>query len=149
MISLKRLIMNPKSPDRALKQAYSEAEGALARIAHVNRLSRDIMDIKHYELDMNGGTSETLRIFSKKGIVDVINFDANSDTFTISLQNPEITPDKDKFYIQLTAYTSGTAVPTIFGIGAATDIFNLRIVDTAATQDWGNLYFYYELVKID
>ncbi len=141
--------MNPKSPDRALKQAYSEAEGALARIAHVNRLSRDIMDIKHYELDMNGGTSETLRIFSKKGIVDVINFDANSDTFTISLQNPEITPDKDKFYIQLTAYTSGTAVPTIFGIGAATDIFNLRIVDTAATQDWGNLYFYYELVKID
>ena len=149
MISLKRLIMNPKSPDRALQQAYSEAEGALARIAHVNRLSRDIMDIKHYELDLEGGTSGTLRIFSKKGIVDVVNYDNTAQTFSISLQNSEITSDRDKFYVQFTAYTSGGAIPVIYGTGAASDIFNLKIVDIDDANDWGDLYFYYEIVKID
>jgi hypothetical protein len=141
--------MNPKSPDRAIQQAYSEAEGALARIAHVNRLSRDIMDIKYYEADLQGGTSAILRIFSKKGIVDVINYDATAAEFTITLQNSEITQDREKFYIQLTAYTTGSAVPVMFGIGAAPDTFNMRIVDVTAAQDWGDLYFYYELVKID
>ena len=149
MISLKRLIMNPKSPDRALQQAYSEAEGALARIAHVNRLSRDIMDIKFYEVDLQGGSSTTVRIFSKKGIVDLVNYDATSSEFFITLQNPEITQDREKFYIQLTAYTTGDAVPVIFGVGAAPDTFNIRIVDVTSAQDWGDLYFYYELVKID
>ena len=149
MISLKRLIMNPKSPDRALQQAYTEAEGALARIAHVNRLSRDIMDIKYYEADLQTGTSAILRIFSKKGIVDVINYDATAAEFTITLQNSEITQDREKFYIQLTAYTTGSAVPVMFGIGAAPDTFNMRIVDVTAAQDWGDLYFYYEMVKID
>ena len=149
MISLKRLIMNPKSPDRALQQAYTEAEGALARIAHVNRLSRDIMDIKYYEADLQTGTSAILRIFSKKGIVDVLNYDNTASEFTITLQNSEITQEREKFYIQLTAYTTGDAVPVIFGIGAAPDTFNMRIVDVTAAQDWGDLYFYYEMVKID
>lgn len=149
MISLKRLIMNPKSPDRALQQAYSEAEGALARIAHVNRLSRDIMDIKYYEVDLQTGTSATLRIFSKKGIVDVINYDATASEFTISLQNVEIDQDRTKFYVQLTAYTTGNAVPVIFGTGVATDTFNMRIVDVTAASSWGDLCFYYEIVKID
>lgn len=149
MISLKRLIMNPKSPDRALQQAYSEAEGALARIAHVNRLSRDIMDIKSYELDLGGGTSGTLRISSKKGIVDVVNFDNTSQDFFISLQNPEITQDKEKFYVQLTAYVTGSAVPLIVGIGFIPDTFNLRIYDVDGGGNWGELYFYYEIVKID
>lgn len=141
--------MNPKSPDRALQQAYSEAEGALARIAHVNRLSRDIMDIKYYTLDMNSGTSATLRIFSKKGIVDVVNYDSTTNAFFISLQNVEIIPDVDKFYVQFTVYTSGSAIPIIYGTGMASDIYNLKIVDVDNTQDWGNLYFYYEIVKID
>lgn len=149
MISLKRLIINPKSPDRALQQAYSEAEAAPARLAHVNRLSRDIMDIKYYEADLNGGNAATIRISSKKGIVDVVNYNSASSEFSITLENPEITPDREKFYIQLTAYTTGDAVPVIFGIGAAQDIFNTRIVDVTAAQDWGDLYFYYELVKID
>jgi hypothetical protein len=141
--------MNPASPDKALQQAYSQAEGALARIAHVNRLSRDINDIKYYEADLDGGTSAILRIFSKKGIVDVINYDATAAEFTITLQNSEITQDREKFYIQLTAYTTGSAVPVMFGIGAAPDTFNMRIVDVTAAQDWGDLYFYYEMVKID
>jgi len=129
MISLKRLIMNPKSPDRALQQAYSEAESALARIAHVNRLSRDIMDIKFYELNFNTSTSAILRISSKKGIVDVVNFDNNAVDLFIALQNPEITQDKEKFYVQLTAYTTGNALPVIIGISFAPDTFNLRISD--------------------
>lgn len=149
MISLKRLIMNPKSPDKALQQAFSEAESALARIAHVNRLSRDIMDIKNYELDLGGGTSGTLRIFSKKGIVDVVNYDNVQSLFSISLQNSEIIPDTEKFYIQLTAYSSGGAIPTIYGTGAASDVFNLKIYDIDGGGNWGNVYFYYEIVKID
>ena len=149
MISLKRLIMNPKSPDRALQQAYSEAEGALARIAHGNRLSRDIMDIKFYEVDLQGGSSTTVRIFSKKGIVDLVNYDSTADTLFISLQNPEIIPDREKFYIQLSAYTTGTATPVVFGIGFSGDLFNIKLKDIDSTQDWGDIYFYYELVKID
>jgi hypothetical protein len=141
--------MNPASPDKALQQAYSQAEGAPARIAHVNRLSRDVNDIKYYEADLQTGTSAILRIFSKKGIVDVINYDATAAEFTITLQNSEITQDREKFYIQLTAYTTGSAVPVMFGIGAAPDTFNMRIVDVTAAQDWGDLYFYYEMVKID
>lgn len=149
MISLKRLIMKPGSPDRAIEQGYTQAESALARIAHVNRLSRDIMDIKFYEVDLNGGTVATIRISSKKGIVDVINYEGNAQSFSIALENPEITPDREKFYIQLTAYTTGMAVPVIFGTGAAPNVFNIRIVDTVAAEFWGDLYFYYELVKID
>lgn len=149
MISLKRLIMNPASPDKALQQAYSQAEGAMARIAHVNRLSRDVNDIKYYEVDLAGGTSAILRIFSKKGIVDVINYDPAEPEFFIALQNSEITVDREKFYVQLTAYTTGTATPVIIGTGFITDSFNLRIKDIDATSDWGDLYFYYEIVKID
>lgn len=141
--------MNPKSPDRALQQAYSEAESALARIAHVNRLSRDIMDIKFYEADLGTGTVANIRISSKKGIIDLVNFDGTTQEFYITLQNPEITPDREKFYIQLTAYVTGTAIPVIFGIGAAPDTFNIKIYDVADTDDWGDVYFYYEIVKID
>lgn len=149
MISLKRLIMNPKSPDKALQQAFSEAESALARIAHVNRLSRDIMDIKYYTLDMQAGSSATLRIFSKKGIVDVVNYDGASQSFDISLQNSEITQDKDKFYIQFTVYSSGGAVPIIYGTGIVSDTYNLKLYDIDGGGNWGDLYFYYDIVKID
>lgn len=149
MISLKRLIQKNESPSRALKQAYSESEAALARIAHVNRLSRDIMDIKHYEVDLSGGSSAFIRISSKKGIVDLVNFDGSTTDFYVTLQNPELTQEREKFYVQLTAYTTGSAVPVIFGTGFAPDTFSLRINDVAATQDWGLVYFYYEIVKID
>jgi hypothetical protein len=141
--------MKPGSPDRAIEQGFTQSESALARIAHVNRLSRDIMDIKYYEVDLQAGTSAILRIFSKKGIVDVLNYDNTASEFTITLQNSEITQEREKFYIQLTAYTTGDAVPVIFGIGAAPDTFNIRIVDVVAAQNWNDLYFYYEIVKID
>lgn len=149
MISLKRLIMKPGSPDRAIEQGYTQAESALARIAHVNRLSRDIMDIKYYEADLGAGTSTTLRISSKKGIVEIENYDNTSQEFNILLQNSEIIPDREKFYIQLTAYNSGGAVPVIFATGAASDTFGIRIYDVDGGGNWADTYFYYELVKID
>lgn len=149
MISLKRLIQKNESPSRAIQQAYSESEAGLARIAHVNRLSRDIMDIKSYEFDLNGGTGGVFRISSKKGIVDLVNFNTTAQELSITLQNPEITQDREKFYVQLTAYTTGTAVPVIFGTGFSSDTFSLNIHDVANTDDWGVVYFYYELVKID
>ena len=141
--------MKPGSPDKALEQGYTQAESALARIAHVNRLSRDIMDIKHYELDLETGTSGIIKISSKKGIVDIVNYDNSAQTFSISLQNVEITPDTEKFYIQLTVYSSGGSIPVIYATGAVTDIFNLKIYDIDGGGNWGNLYFYYDLVKID
>lgn len=141
--------MNPKSPDRALQQAYSEAESALARIAHVNRLSRDIMDIKFYEADLGTGTFANIKISSKKGIIDLVNFDGDAQEFFITLQNPELNQDREKFYVQLTAYVTGTAIPVIFGTGFAPDTFNIKIYDVADTDDWGDVYFYYEIVKID
>jgi hypothetical protein len=142
--------MRPGSPDRALEQAYSESESALARIAHVNRLSRDINDIKFYELDMQAGDFGLLRIFSKKGIVDLVNFDSAATDFSITLQNSEITQDREKFYLQLTAYVTGSSVPVIFGTGFASDTLTLKIADVSGvTPDWGLVYFYYDIVKLD
>lgn len=151
MISLKRLIMNPKSPDKALQQAYSEAESALARIAHVNRLSRDIMDIKYYDVDFGASSSITLRISSKKGIIHLENMDPNTDELFLYLDNPEITYDREKFYVQLTGYATGTAIPIVTGAGFAPSQFLTRIYDAKATgtPNWGVLYMYYEIVKID
>ena len=149
MISLRPLIINPKSPDKALQQAYSEAESALARIAHVNRLSRDIMDIKYYELDLQGGTFNTLRISSKKGIVEVVNYDDTSDTLIINLNNPEITLEKDDFYMQLSVYANGGGMPVICSTGFVDpNAISLKIKDLDGPGTFGNLYFYYELVKI-
>lgn len=151
MISLKRLIMNPKSPDKALQQAYTESESALARIAHVNRLSRDIMDIKYYDVDFQTGQSATLRIFSKKGIIHLENMDPNTDELFLYLENSEITDDRTKFYIQLTGYATGNAIPIASGAGFAPTQFLTKVYDAKATgtPDWGILYMYYEIVKID
>lgn len=140
--------MKPGSPDRAIEQGYTQAESALARIAHVNRLSRDIMDIKYYNIDVN--IDNTLRIFSKKGIVEVTAPDPVGTSFNVYLRNPEIEADHDKFYIQLSVYSSNSAVtPIIIARGISTDLFQLEIKNLDAAADWGLLYFYFELVKID
>jgi hypothetical protein len=150
MISLRKLIMRPGSPDRAMEQAYYESEGALARIAHVNRLSRDIMDVKYYTLDMAGQVTGQLRIFSRKGIVKLVNFDAGGNEFSVSLENIEITPDPDKFYIQLTLHCNGIGVPTIFMTGFGADTIDLRIVNTTgAGNEWGDVYFNYDIIKTE
>lgn len=142
--------MRPGSPDRAMEQAYYESEGALARIAHVNRLSKDIMDVKYYTLDMATQSSGQLRFFSKKGIVKLVNFDASSNELSVSLENDEIRADPEKFYIQLTLHSTGIAVPTIFMTGFGSDTIDVRIVNTTGQgNEWGNVYFNYSIIKIE
>jgi hypothetical protein len=150
MISLKKLIQLPGSPDIALKQQWKDAEAAPARIAHVNRLSRDVYDILAYTVDMNNLDTVTVKIDSKKGILDLENADATATSLDIYLQNDEITADRTKFYIQLSVYVSNTAVtPIAIGRGASTDIFHIEIKNLDVAAAWTNLYLYYELVKID
>jgi hypothetical protein len=150
MISLKKLIQVPGSPDIALKQKWKESEAAHARIAHVNRLSRDVYDIVTYEVDMDGNNFITVPIDSKKGILDIENADATSTSLFIVLDNNEITADRTKFYLQLSVYTTNADVtPIAIGRGFNPSQFQLEIknLDTAST--WDNLYLYYEIVKID
>ena len=143
--------MRPGSPDRAMEQAYYESEGALARIAHVNRLSRDIMDVKYYTLDMGASATGQFRIFSRKGIVTLTNFDASSNELSVSLENIEITPNIDKFYVQLTVHYAGTGIPTIFMVGFGSDTIDLKIANTTGQgNEWGgDVYFYYDIIKIE
>jgi hypothetical protein len=150
MISLKKLIQVPGSPDIALKQQWKEGEAAPARIAHVNRLSRDVYDIITYEVDLNGGNNILVPIDSKKGILDIENADATATSLYIYLKNDEITYDRTKFYIQLSVYTTNSAVtPIAIGRGIAPAEFLIEIKNLDAAASWDNLYLYYELVKID
>ena len=150
MISLKRLVQLPGSPDIALKQKWHEGEAAPARIAHVNRLSRDVYDILTYEVDLLNGTSVTVPINSKKGILDIENADSTATSLNLYLQNSEITPDRTKFYIQLSVYTTnGNVTPIVIGRGVSVDLFHFEIKNLSAAAAWDNLYVYYELVKID
>lgn len=150
MISLKKLIQLPGSPDIALKQKWHEGEAALARIAHVNRLSRDIYDIVTYSVDMAGGTNATVNITSKKGILDIENADATATSLYLYLDNPEITADRTKFYVQLSVYTTNSDVsPIVIGRGFATTSFLIEIKNLDVAASWDNLYAYYEIVKID
>ena len=150
MISLKKLIQLPGSPDIAIKQQWKEAEAAPARIAHVNRLSRDVYDIVTYEVDLANGTNAVIPIDSKKGILDIENADATATSLYIYLKNHEITADRTKFYIQLSVYTTNAAVtPIAIGRGISTDEFLIEIKNLDVAANWDNLYLYYELVKID
>jgi len=150
MISLKKLIQVPGSPDIALKQQWKESEAAHARLAHVNRLSRDVYDIVTYSVDMANSSTITVPIDSKKGILDIENADATATSLDIYLQNDEITLDRTKFYVQFSVYVSNTAVtPIVIGRGIALDLFHVEIKNLNAADTWDNLYLYYELVKID
>ena len=147
MSKLRPFEIKPGSPDAAIK-AGAYKESALARIAHINRLSRDVNDIKYYEVDINEST--TIRITSKKGIVDVLNADAGETSYYFYLQNSDITDDHDLYYLQLSVYSSNSSVaPIIIGKGFSEDLFQLEVRNIDAAADWGLFYFYYEIVRID
>ncbi len=140
----------PGSPDIALQQKWRDAEAAPARFAHVNRLSKDVYDILTYSVDLAGTISATVPIDSKKGILDIENADAGETSLFVYLQNDEITPDRTKFYIQLSVYCTNTSVtPIVIGRGISTNIFEIEVKNLDAAADWTNLYVYYELIKID
>lgn len=150
MISLKPLIMNPKSPDRALEQAWSIAEGALARLAHVNRLARDVYDIKTYQVDLNNTASATFRLNSKKGIVNLLNAPNNVTKLFITITNPEIVANTNLMHMLLSVYSDNTDItPIIVGRSIVGTDLNVEIRNIDPADSWGNLYFYYSLVKLD
>lgn len=150
MISLKKLIQVPGSPDIALQQKWKESEAAHARIAHVNRLSRDVYDIVTYHVDMETNNTVTVPIDSKKGILDIENADPTATSLFIYLENSQITFDRTKFYLQLSVYTTNGAVtPIVIGRGFAPSQSLVEIKNLDAPASWDNLYLYYELVKID
>lgn len=150
MISLRKLIQLPGSPDIALQQKWKEGEAAHARIAHVNRLSRDVYDILHYEVDLGGGSNTTVNINSKKGILDLENVDSSATSIYVWLRNDEIEYDHDKFYVQLTVYSNNSSItPIAIARGFSGDMFLIEIKNLDAASNWGLLYLYYEIVKID
>lgn len=138
--------MDPHSPDKAIKQGRI-SESALARIAHVNRLSKDINDILYYEIDPS--VSNLLRIRSKKGIVKILN--PNASNIQIVLTNPEIPvqAEPDKIYVQLTVTSSGGSSVLIFGVGLTADQEFTVEMRTLSGVNWGNLYFQYDIVVLE
>lgn len=150
MISLKKLIQLPGSPDIALKQKWRNSEASLARLAHVNRLSKDVYDILTYHVDMGNNSVVNVSINSKKGILDIENANATATSLYIWLENNEITYDRTKFYLQLSVYTTNSNVtPIAIGRGFNPEQFQIEIKNLDAAASWDNLYLYYELVKID
>lgn len=151
----------PASPDAILKRA-TDAEAALARMAHVNTIVNDLSDIAKYDLDLN--TSFSLPINTNKGIIDIIGlydvgtpdpaFDSNKTILLVN--NPVLNlANKENLYIQLTPYYSpisgtDTFLPYIITVGAI-DGLNIRIYNAnpapadVATNGTGSFYLYYEI----
>jgi hypothetical protein len=99
---------------------------------------------------MATGSVITVPIESKKGILDIENAGSAATSLYIYLKNDEITADRTKFYIQLSVYTTNTAVtPIAIGRGIAPTEFLIEIKNLDAAASWDNLYLYYEIVKID
>jgi hypothetical protein len=148
----------PASPDAILKKA-TDAEAALARMAHVNTIVNDLSDIAHYELDVDA-TSD-LPINTNKGVIDIINFDliavpdpAFDSTVVITLVNDPIlnVANRDNLYIQITPYYAPAGgdsfIPYVLVTGATSGL-NITIWNAAPTaganDGQGAFYLYYEI----
>jgi hypothetical protein len=147
----------PASPDAILKKA-TDAEAALARMAHVNTIVNDLSDIAKYELDLDA--TNTLAINTNKGIVDVFNLgdapptEGFGDYVLITLTNAPVLniANKENIYVQLTPYYGAAAgdefVPYLL-VSGATDGLNIKIYNASpllgVDQGTGSFYFYYEI----
>jgi hypothetical protein len=145
-ITIRKLVQKPGSPDIAIKQATIE-ESVFARIAHVNRLSKDVYDIVYQDHDLS--ESNVVRIKSKKGIINFTGGIVGS-TIPVYLQNSEIINDPSKFYLQLSVKTDNSAavIPIQRTNDADPDTLkiDLVVIDGVATTP---CILYYELVKIE
>jgi len=151
----------PASPDAILKKA-TDAEAALARMAHVNTIVNDLSDIAHYELDLDATID--LPINTNKGVIDILNLDlaptldpAFGTNIVITLVNNPIlnVANRDNLYIQITPYYSvapagsDNFIPYVLVTGA-TNGLNITIwnanPDTAGVNNGqGAFYLYYEI----
>jgi hypothetical protein len=151
----------PASPDQILKKA-TDAEAAIARMAHVNTIINDLSDIAHYELDVD--VTLELSVNTNKGIIDVINWDSQvpdedwGTSTVITLKNNPIlnVANRDNLYIQITPYYSPAVddnfIPYVLATGF-TDGLNLTVWNanpaTADTNNGaGSFYLYYEVKYI-
>jgi len=130
----------PASPDAILKRS-TDAEAALARMAHVNTIVNDLSDLAHYELDVDVTT--TLAINTNKGIIDVINWDT-------------VVPDEG-FQTHVLITLTNNPVLNIANkenisymlVSGAVDGLNIKIYNAnpivGLNQGEGSFYFYYEI----
>ena len=148
----------PASPDAILKKA-TDAEAALARMAHVNTIVNDLSDIAHYELDLDATVD--LPINTNKGIIDIINLvdrgvpGVGFDTsVVITLVNNPIlnVANRDNLYIQITPYyapVGGDAFIPYTLVTGATNGLNITIYNAnpvvGVNDGTGAFYLYYEI----
>lgn len=148
----------PASPDQILKKA-TDAEAAVARMAHVNTIINDLSDIAKYDLDAD--FTLTLPINTNKGIIDIKNWDTavpdpDWDSFTtINLSNSPVLnlANRDNLYLQLTPYYSpaidDSFIPYIlatgFNDGLNIAVWNTNPAVAGANQGKGAFYIYYEI----
>lgn len=151
----------PASPDQILKKA-TDAEAAVARMAHVNTIVNDLSDIAHYELDAS--LTLTLSVNTNKGIIDITNWDSvvpDADwgsTTTITLVNNPILniANRDLVYLQITPYYSPAVndnfipyvLTTGFLDGLNLTVWNANPAAAGANQGEGAFYIYYEIKYI-
>ena len=150
----------PASPDQILKKA-TDAEAAVARMAHVNIIVNDLSDIAKYDLDIDA--TYVLPINTNKGIIDIINFDliavplpALGTEYQITLVNNPVLniANKENLYIQLTPYYSAGIldlfVPYVVATGITANGLNITIYNANPAADLGangtgDFYLYYEI----
>lgn len=151
----------PASPDQILKKA-TDAEAALARMAHVNTIVNDLSDIARYDLDAS--STLTLSVNTNKGIIDITNWDSvvpDADwgsTTTITLVNNPILniANRDLVYLQITPYYSPAVndnfipyvLTTGFLDGLNLTVWNANPAAAGANQGEGAFYIYYEIKYI-
>lgn len=151
----------PASPDQILKKA-TDAEAALARMAHVNTIVNDLSDIAHYELDAS--MTLTLSVNTNKGIIDITNWntavpdpDWNSSTIITLVNNPILNiANRDSVYLQITPYYAPAVddrfipyvLTTGFVDGLNLTVYNANPAPAGVNQGEGAFYIYYEIKYI-
>ena len=151
----------PASPDAILKRA-TDAEAAVARMAHVNPIINDLSDISFYTLELDQSTS--LPINSNKGIIEIEKlYDASlvpdpafdTNTVITLVNNPVLNiANRDKVYLQTSIYYSPVSgdefAPYVIAsgytpLGLDLKIYNASPIPNGGTNGKGTFYLYYEI----
>jgi hypothetical protein len=153
----------PASPDPALRVAV-ESEATVARFAHVNALTYEFNDIKHYTLDL--ALTNALAVESSKGMITVLNMDdylpskpapSLGSFATITLSNPDLVIGFENVYVQLTPYykrlSGDNVVPYIIASEFVTSGINLKVYNLSplaeGVNQWKGVFqIHYELKSL-
>ena len=149
----------PASPDAILKKA-TDAEAAVARMAHVNPIINDLSDIAKYDIVLGSSISE-LSINSNKGIIDIQDLNgyvpdlAFNTNIILILKNAPILnlANRENIYLQVTAYYNANGddnfvpyvLPSGYSDGLNIKIYNASPAPAGVDQGTGAFYLYYEI----